>query len=158
MNKLLIILAFMLTTFAMSAQGQKNFAATVQVQVISSADTPQNEMGKFVEKELTDMVDITLAKDKADYTLIIFLEKIPTNGPAFYAITFNSFKAAECSYKNSIIDGKVARTDCKALSRIATIAFIGEAQIKDKASELAKSFNATVIEPDRKAFRANRSY
>jgi len=154
----MMLLVLMVITFTTAAHAQKNFAATVQVQVISSADTSPTEMGKLVERELTEMVDITVAKEKADYMLLIFLEKIPTNGPAFYAVTFNSFKGAECSYKNNIVDGKVARTDCKALSRFATIAFIGEAQIKDKASELAKAFNSTVIDPDRKAFRTNRSF
>jgi hypothetical protein len=158
MYKLFILIVFISVGLTGAAQAQKNFTASVQVQVISSADTPPTEMGKLVEKALTDMVDITAGKEKADYMLLIFLEKIPTpNGPAFYAVTFNSFKGAECSYKNNIIDGKVARTDCKALSRFATIAFISETQIKDKAAEIAKSFNEMVIEPDRKAFKINRN-
>jgi hypothetical protein len=157
MYKLFILIVFISVGLTGAAQAQKNFTASVQVQVISSADTPPTEMGKLVEKALTDMVDITAGKEKADYMLLIFLEKIPTNGAAFYAVTFNSFKGAECSYKNNIIDGKVARTDCKALARVATIAFITDAQIKDKAAEIAKSFNEMVIEPDRKAFKINRN-
>jgi hypothetical protein len=153
----LICFAFILALFA-GAQAQRNFSATVQVQVVSSGDTPPTEMGKFLEKELGELVDLTLSKEKPDYLLLVFLEKIPTQGPAFYAVTFNSFKAAECSYKNSIVDGKVARTDCKALSRFATIAFIPEAQIKEKAKELANSFNLQVIDPDRKAYQKNRAY
>ena len=157
MYRLLFCIAFILILFA-GAQAQKNYATTVQVQIISTKDTPPNEMKATIEKELGSFVDVSIKEKEADFAVIVFLEKIPSNGPAFYALTFSYFKGAECSYKNVIVDGKIQRTDCRALAQLSTIAFIAEADMKLKAKEIVTSFNKTIIDPDRKAFARNKSF
>lgn len=158
MSKLFICLAFILLLFAAGAQAQKNYATTVQVQVISSKDTPPNDMKTEIEKELASFVDVSIKEKEADFSVIVFLEKIPSNGPAFFAVTFSYYKGAECSYKNAIVDGKVQRTDCRSLAQLSTIGFIAEADIKAKAKEIVSSFNKAIIDPDRKAFAKNKSF
>jgi hypothetical protein len=158
MYRLLICFAFILAIFT-AAQAQRNFSATVQVQVVSSPDTPANDMAKSLEKELGAYVDISIKPKSADYLLQVFLERVPTgSGPNVYAEGYNFFRHAECTYKNPLVDGKVVRPDCNALVRFSTIAFITEAQLKDKAKETVNTFNQLVVDPDRKAYTVNRSY
>lgn len=157
MYKLLICFSFILALSA-AAQAQKTYATSVQVQMVSSKDTPPNEMGREIEKELGSIVDVSVKEKEADFSLIVFLEKIPSNGPAYFAVTFTFFKGAECSYKNAIVDGKVQRTDCRALAQLSTTGFIAEADMKAKAKEIVNSFTKSIIDPDRKAFQKNKSF
>ena len=155
MCKLLIYIVLILTFFT-AAQAQKNFQATVQVRVVSTKDTPATQMGPLLEKQLGDLVDVDVTQSKPDYSLYVFLEKIPSNGPAFYAFTYSFYRAAECTYKNSIVEGKVVRTDCRSLVQVSTTAFLSEAQIGEKATQIANLFNQAIIDPDRKAYQLNR--
>lgn len=143
-------------TFFTVAQAQKKFSATVQIKVVSTKDTPATEMGSLLEKQLGDLVDVDITQGKPDYSLYVFLEKIPSDGPAYYAFTYSFYRAAECNYKNAIVEGKVVRTDCRALVQVSTTAFISDAQIKDKATQIANIFNQVIIDPDRKAYQLNR--
>jgi hypothetical protein len=145
----------MLILFAGGIQAQRKFNANVFVQVISSKDTPPNDMAKFIGEDLASMADTTV-KDKGDYGIVVFIEKIPTQGPVFYAVTNILVKTAECTYKQSIVDGKVQKPTCQAIAQYSSIAFIGEAQLKEKAKEMVTNFNAAILEPERKAFMLNR--
>ena len=157
MYKILICLAFILVLF-IGAQAQKTYSGTVQVQVVSTKDTPPNQMAKEIEGEINSIVDVKVKEKEADYSIIVFLEKIPSNGPAYYAVTFSFFKGADCSYKNAIVDGKVVRTDCRALAQISTIGFIAEADMKAKGKEIVNAFTKAIIDPERKAFQKNNSF
>lgn len=156
MYKPLICLAFILAFFS-AAQAQRKFMANVQVQVISTKSTPQNDMMKTLIQELTGYVDVSLKDKDADYALMVFLEKIPSNGPAYFAVNFGFYKFADCSYKNSVVGGKPVGSECKSLAQISTIGFISEADIKAKAQEYVKAFNNVILEPERKAFYLNRA-
>jgi hypothetical protein len=151
MYKLLFCLACVLTIFTFGVQAQRRFSANVFVQVVSSPDTPPNDMSKFVGAELASIVDVNL-KDKGDYGLIVFIEKIPTQGPAYYAVTHVFVKMAECTYRQAIVDGKIQRPTCQALSQYSSIAFISDTQLKAKAREMVNGFQSVIIEPARKAF------
>jgi len=154
MYKLLFCLAFVLTLFVVGAQAQRKFSANVFVQVVSSPDTPANDMAKLVGEELGAIPD-TILKDKGDYGVIVLVEKIPTDGAAFYAVTHVFVKMAECTYKQAIVDGKIQRPTCQALAQYSSIAFISDKQMKDKARAIVKSFQSVIIEPARKAFQLN---
>lgn len=158
MYRLLFCFAFILILSTVGAQAQKNYATTVQVQVISTKDTPPNEMKAAIEKELGSFVDVSIKEKEADFAVFVFLEKIPSNGPAYYALTYSFYKGAECSYKNVIVDGKIQRTDCRALAQFFSIGFIPEAEMKAKAKEIVTLFNKGIIDPDRKAFIRNKSF
>jgi len=158
MYKLLICFAFILVLFTAGAQAQKTYSGTVQVQVVSTRDTPPNQMAKDIEAEINSIVDVKVKEKEADYSIIVFLEKIPSNGPAYYAITFSFFKGADCTYKNAIVDGKVVRTDCRALAQISTIGFLAEADMKAKSKEIVNAFTKAIVDPERKAFQKNNSF
>lgn len=155
MYKLAGFFMFIFVFFAVGAQAQRKFVATVQVVVVSSKDTPPNDMAKFVGEELTSITD-TSVKDKGDYGIIVFIEKIPTQGAVFYAVTNAFVKTAECTYKQQIVDGKMQRPSCQSLAQYTSIAFISDAQLKEKAKEIVNNFSAAILEPERKAFLLNR--
>lgn len=155
MNRILIGFSFLLICCVISAQAQRKFSAKVFVQIVSSKDTPQNDMAKFIGEDLSSIVDTTVS-DKGDYGIIVFLEKIPTQGPGFYAVTNAFVKSAECQYKQSIVDGKVQRPECQAIASYTSIAFLPETQLKAKAKEIVNNFNTAILEPSRKAFLLNR--
>lgn len=156
MRRPLICFVFLLAIVG-TAQAQRKFMANVQVQVISTKATPQNDMLKTLTQELTGYVDVAVKDKEADYSMMVFLEKIPSDGPAYFAVNFSFYKFADCSYKNAIIAGKIAGSECKSLAQISTITFIPEAGIKAKAQEYVKAFNNMVLEPERKAFNLNRA-
>lgn len=157
MYKLLICLTFIFM-MAVIASAQKTYSGSVQVRVISTKDTPPNDMAKTIESEINSFVDVKVKEREADYAIYVYLEKIPSNGPAFYALTFNFFKNAECSYKNAIVDGKVVRTDCSALAQVFTVTFLPEADIKAKAKEIVTLFSKGILEPERRSFQKNKSF
>jgi len=111
-------------------------------------------MAKFVGDELASIVDTNL-KEKGDYGVIVLIEKIPTDGAAFYAVTHVFVKMAECTYRQTIVDGKIQRPSCQALAQYSSIAFISDKQMKEKARTIVKSFQSVIIEPARKAFQLN---
>lgn len=157
MYKLLVCFTFVLI-MTVAAFAQKTYSGTVQVRVISTKDTPPNDMAKTIESEINSFVDVKVKEKEADYAIYVYLEKIPSNGPAFYALTFNFFKNADCSYKNAIVDGKVVRTDCSALAQVFTVTFLPEADMKAKAKEIVTLFSKGIIEPERRAFQKNKSF
>jgi hypothetical protein len=147
-NAFLVALFLVLCSSSVIGQ-QKKFSATVQVQVFSSDKKVSDEFYSLITRELRSLNDVAIVDTEGAYILLVFPENI--NGK-YYAFTFNVGKNAECTYKQTIVNGKPLKTNCIALESFNSMSIFSSERLKEKIEALIIGFDTDFLEPDRKIF------
>jgi len=155
------------------AQNVYRFPARVRVVVSCEDDSLKNQLSSFLNRELRTVGDATIVDDKPDLVLRVFAAKMhggegmPTGVAVALHISepYNTEMLTDCSaFPDSCLTGKIEDLRLRVIKSSLTpssrsrgdgIWAVPLDDVRSLCQHMIADFDATVLEPDRKFWKAH---